>query len=337
MLGSAFFWARKHREHHRYTDTELDPYGINKGILHAHILWTMVKEPSKKIQVDVSDLKKDKIVSFQHKYYVPCTLFMSWIFPTLVAGYGWNDWFGGFIYAGIIRTFFVNQGIFCLNSLAHTFGEQPYDDRRSPRNHWFTAIVTLGEGYHNFHHEFPSDYRNAIRWYQFDPTKWVIWLSSVFGMADNLKRFPQNEIGKGQIQMIRKKIDNESRAYNWGPAIEDLPIMEWDDFVKTSKSPDSPSLIAIEGVIHDVSNFIEEHPGGKNFIKSAIGKDATALFNGGVYNHANAARNLLATLRVAILRGGGEVDIWKKTPTTIDATTTKTEVAQTDVAPTTTD
>jgi stearoyl-CoA desaturase (delta-9 desaturase) len=61
----------------------------------------------------------------------------------------------------------------------------------------------------------------------------------------------------------------------------------------------------------DVQDFIVDHPGGKALIASAIGKDATALFNGGVYEHSNAAHNLLSTMRVGILRGGQEVEVWK--------------------------
>jgi stearoyl-CoA desaturase (delta-9 desaturase) len=64
-------------------------------------------------------------------------------------------------------------------------------------------------------------------------------------------------------------------------------------------------------VLHDVSGFIADHPGGKALIASAVGKDATALFNGGVYEHSNAAHNLLSTMRIGILRGGQEVEIWK--------------------------
>ena len=66
------------------------------------------------------------------------------------------------------------------------------------------------------------------------------------------------------------------------------------------------------GVVHDVSDFIKDHPGGKALISSGIGKDATAIFNGGVYNHSNAAHNLLSTMRVGVLRGGCEVEIWKR-------------------------
>lgn len=70
-------------------------------------------------------------------------------------------------------------------------------------------------------------------------------------------------------------------------------------------------MVAVAGVIHDVSGFIEDHPGGRSLIKSAIGKDATGLFNGGVYEHSNAAHNLLSTMRVGVLRGGQEVEVWK--------------------------
>jgi stearoyl-CoA desaturase (delta-9 desaturase) len=67
----------------------------------------------------------------------------------------------------------------------------------------------------------------------------------------------------------------------------------------------------VAGVIHDVSGFIADHPGGKALIASAVGKDATAMFNGGVYEHSNAAHNLLSMMRVGILRGGQEVEVWK--------------------------
>lgn len=66
------------------------------------------------------------------------------------------------------------------------------------------------------------------------------------------------------------------------------------------------------GVVHDVSDFIKDHPGGKAMISSGIGKDATAMFNGGIYLHSNAAHNLLSTMRVGVIRGGCEVEIWKR-------------------------
>ncbi|CAJ0927089.1 14279_t:CDS:1, partial [Entrophospora sp. SA101] len=66
--------------------------------------------------------------------------------------------------------------------------------------------------------------------------------------------------------------------------------------------------ILIEGIIYDVTNFIEEHPGGRSLITTSIGKDMTTAFNGGVYDHSNAARNLTSNFRVGVIAGGGEVE-----------------------------
>ncbi|UZP42211.1 hypothetical protein NXS19_010027 [Fusarium pseudograminearum] len=237
--------------------------------------------------------------------------FSSWLLlPAIVAGLGWGDWWGGLVYAGILRVCFVQQATFCVNSLAHWLGDQPFDDRNSPRDHVITALVTLGEGYHNFHHEFPSDYRNAIEWWQYDPTKWSIWLWKQLGLAYELKEFRANEIEKGRVQQLQKKLDQKRATLDWGIPLEQLPVVDWDDFVAQSKA--GKGLVAIAGVIHDVTDFIKDHPGGKALINSAIGKDATAIFNGGVYLHSNAAHNLLSTMRVGVLRGGCEVEIWKR-------------------------
>ncbi|KAH8667325.1 hypothetical protein BGZ60DRAFT_431572 [Tricladium varicosporioides] len=311
VQGSIRWWSRNHRAHHRYTDTLKDPYSVQKGILYSHMGWMVLKQNPKKIgRVDISDLNDDPLVIWQHKNYVPVAMFMAFIFPMLVSGFGWGDWAGGLIYAGILRLFVVQQATFCVNSLAHWLGDQPFDDRNSPRDHVITALVTLGEGYHNFHHEFPSDYRNAIEWHQYDPTKWCIAMWKFIGLATNLQRFPRNEIEKGRVQQLQKKIDEKRGLLDWGIPLEELPLIEWDDFVERCK--DGHALVAVAGVIHDVSAFIRDHPGGKALISSAIGKDATAIFNGGVYDHSNAAHNLLSTMRVGVLRGGVEVEIYKR-------------------------
>ncbi|KAH0259568.1 putative delta-9 desaturase, partial [Aureobasidium melanogenum] len=311
--GSIRWWARDHRAHHRYTDTDKDPYSVRKGLLYSHFGWMLMKQNPKRIgRTDISDLNDDPVVVWQHKNYLKVVFFMGLIFPTLVAGLGWGDYLGGFIYAGILRIFFVQQATFCVNSLAHWLGDQPFDDRNSPRDHVITAIVTLGEGYHNFHHEFPSDYRNAIEWHQYDPTKWSIWIWKQLGLAYDLKQFRSNEIEKGRVQQLQKKIDRKRAELDWGTPLESLPVMEWDDYVEQCKN--GRQLISVAGIVHDLgeSNFVNDHPGGKAMIKSGIGKDATAMFNGGVYFHSNAAHNLLSTMRVGVIRGGMEVEIWKK-------------------------
>jgi stearoyl-CoA desaturase (delta-9 desaturase) len=154
---------------------------------------------------------------------------------------------------------------------------------------------------------------NAIIWYQYDPTKWLIWAMSkipVFPQTYDLKTFRFNEIEKGRLQQQQKSLDKKRSTLDWGVPLAQLPIISWDDF-QAQASTGGAAVVAIAGVIHDISPFVADHPGGRALIKSAIGKDATALFNGGVYEHSNAAHNLLSTMRVGILRGGQEVEGWK--------------------------
>lgn len=142
----------------------------------------------------------------------------------------------------------------------------------------------------------------------YDPNKWCIATWKFLGLASDLKTFSQNEIDKGKLQQEQKKLDRRYNVLDWGKPLTVLPLMEWDDFIDESKTR---ALVAVAGLVHDVTDFVDEHPGGKALISTAIGKDATAMFNGGVYYHSNAARNLLAKYRVGIIRGGGEVEIWK--------------------------
>ncbi|KAJ1919811.1 stearoyl-CoA 9-desaturase [Mycoemilia scoparia] len=298
VQGSIFWWCRDHRVHHRYTDTNKDPYNATRGLLHCHIGWMLVKKDRRSLgYADTSDLKSDPLVRWQHKYYPLLALLMGIIVPTCIPGLLWGDWRGGYFYASIGRIVAVHHATFCINSLAHALGEQTYDDEQTARDSFVTAIVTLGEGYHNFHHQFPNDYRNAIRFYQYDPTKWFILASKNLGLAYDLKTFPSNEITKGYLDMRLKNIRKEQAKLNYGPPVEKLPVYSAEEFLHQVRKC-SKQWMVIEGCIYDVKDFTSRHPGGKGLLNSGIGKDMTEAFNGGVYKHHNAARNLLWTMRV---------------------------------------
>lgn len=306
--GSVKWWGHSHRVHHRYVDTNRDPYNATRGFWFSHMGWMLEKaNPRFRARADISDLVDDWVVRFQHKHYLSIMLFSAFVVPTLFCGYFFDgDYLGGFIYAGIFRTFFIQQATFCVNSLAHWIGEQPFDDTRTPRDHVLTALVTMGEGYHNFHHEFPTDYRNAIKWYQYDPTKILIWTLSKLGLAYNLKTFSQNAIEQGLVQQQQKKLDRMKASLNWGTPLLQLPVWTIEEFYeKCKKDSDGKKsgLVLISGIVHDVSKFVDEHPGGAPLIRTSYGKDATKAFSGGVYFHSNAAHNLLATMRVAVIKG----------------------------------
>jgi len=299
--GSIKWWSRGHRAHHRYTDTDLDPYNAHKGFFYSHIGWMLFKPRRKPGVADISDLNKNEVVRWQHRYFVYLILLMGFAVPTAVAGFGWGDWAGGYFFAGAARLCFVHHSTFCVNSLAHWLGDAPFDDKHTPRDHVITAFITIGEGYHNFHHQFPMDYRNAIKSYQYDPTKWTIWFLSKLGLASHLKTFPENEVRKGQLTMQLKRLREVQEKIQWAADNSDLPVINFESFREQStKRP----LVLIAGFIHDLSDFMDEHPGGRHLITKYIGKDATTAFFGGVYDHSNAAHNLLSMKRVGVLHGG---------------------------------
>ena len=302
MEGPIIWWAREHRAHHRYTDTEEDPYNIKKGLLHAHLLWMVLERPRRRRHIDISDLKADRIVMWQSRHFPILAVLMGWIFPTVVIGLLFEDWLGGFFYGAIGKMFWVHQGTFCINSLAHYLGERPYDDRATPRDSFLVAMITLGEGYHNFHHTFPSDYRNGIRWYHYDCTKWVIALWEKAGLAYNLKRVEWSEIERAHLQELQKKLESQIESLPQGKPLHCLPMIDWTEYQWLVMN--GTALIAVEDVVHDVGGFIAEHPGGSRLIQGFVGKDATAAFKTGIYSHSKVARNILVLTRVALLRKG---------------------------------
>eukprot|EP01113_Clastostelium_recurvatum_P005982 TRINITY_DN126_c0_g1_i2.p1 TRINITY_DN126_c0_g1~~TRINITY_DN126_c0_g1_i2.p1 ORF type:complete len:776 (-),score=232.97 TRINITY_DN126_c0_g1_i2:56-2383(-) len=296
VQGSVRWWCRDHRAHHRYTDTDADPYSAHKGFFYSHIGWMLMKQNPDTIgRASIEDLNQDPWIRWQHRHYVPISVVMGVLLPSLVCGL-WGDLYAGYFYAGVLRLVLVHHATFFVNSLAHYWGEISYADHHTPRDSILTALLTFGEGYHNFHHEFPHDYRNAIFFWQYDPTKWFIKAMEMCGLASNLKVFSQNEVMKGRVQMSQKMLDKKAQDVDWGFTPAELPLYTKQTLADAVAQ--GRKLLVCEGIVHDVATFVEEHPGGRAFIDTAIGKDITNNFNGGVYEHSNGARNLLAQMRV---------------------------------------
>ncbi len=190
--GSALRWSADHRVHHAHTDETQDPHNIRKGFWWAHWGWLFYRG-SEQDPRTVSDLSADPLVRFQHRFYLPLAALFGFLLPALI-GLAWSDFVGVVLLAGFLRLAVQYQATFCINSVAHSIGRRPYSRETSARDSFIAAILTLGEGYHNFHHRFPGDYRNGAKALQFDPTKWVIWLLSKFGFTWGLKRTPNEKI-----------------------------------------------------------------------------------------------------------------------------------------------
>jgi stearoyl-CoA desaturase (delta-9 desaturase) len=214
IFGAAAFencalaWVSDHRRHHKHVDHDEDPYDISKGFFHAHIGWILFKVNPEPPWDNVADLRKDPLVMWQDRFYVPIAVVTSFVVPALL-GYwqgGAIGALGGFLLAGVARVVAVQHMTFFINSLCHTVGNQPYSNKCSARDSWFMAIFTFGEGYHNYHHEFQHDYRNGVKWWQWDPTKWTIWTLEKIRLVRGLRRVPEDKILLAQLADARRRL-----------------------------------------------------------------------------------------------------------------------------------
>jgi stearoyl-CoA desaturase (delta-9 desaturase) len=234
LQNSALLWSANHRDHHRFIDDpERDPYCARRGFWFSHIGWMLHNYASGEPNLStVRDLERDPLVMFQHRYYLPIALGMNFGTP-LLAGWATGDPLGTLLLAGFLRLVVGHHTTFFINSLAHMWGLRPYSDENTARDNGVIAMLTFGEGYHNFHHKFSHDYRNGVRWWQWDPSKWFISLMNWLGLANNLKRVPWFKIqralletqfrraerqlallpGRAQIEQLRRRVADEYEAF----------------------------------------------------------------------------------------------------------------------------
>ena len=189
---SALKWCSQHRQHHRFTDTEHDPYGVHMGFWHAHIGWILFWRHTTNYD-NVKDLRRSKLVAHQHDHHDWWSVGGGVVLPMLCA-IAIGHPLGGFILVICLRIVLVLHSTFFVNSFAHTFGVKTFGATKSARDNWLGAILTNGEGFHSFHHRFPSDYRNGFRWYHWDPSKWCIYLLSKVGATWDLRRTSEQKI-----------------------------------------------------------------------------------------------------------------------------------------------
>lgn len=241
IQSSAYDWCSGHREHHRHVDdVHDDPYSAGRGFWFSHIGWMLKKYPSGQFDYkNIPDLKKDKILDLQHEYYG------FWVIATNVIiigalGLALGDLWGTLLVVGILRIVLTHHFTFFINSLCHVIGSRPYTDENTARDNPILAIFTWGEGYHNYHHHFQYDYRNGVKWWQYDPTKWFIAGLSKLGLAKNLKTVDDITIRHAELTMRFKRAEKEiAKASKLGmlddklTAFKDHIRQEYDAFAKT--------------------------------------------------------------------------------------------------------
>ncbi|MBK8970792.1 MAG: fatty acid desaturase [Hahellaceae bacterium] len=202
LQNTILAWSSGHRRHHRHVDSEeKDPYSIRRGFWFAHMGWMLRNYKSGEVDLsNVADLQRDPVVMWQQRHYAKLVLISNVGVPVAL-GLLNGDVLGMFLLAGFLRLVISHHVTFFINSLCHMWGRQPYTDTNTARDNPLLALVTYGEGYHNFHHFFQTDYRNGVRWWQFDPTKWIIFGMSWVGLTTNLKRVPDFKIQEAVVNM----------------------------------------------------------------------------------------------------------------------------------------
>ncbi|HVR39181.1 MAG TPA: fatty acid desaturase, partial [Thermoanaerobaculia bacterium] len=198
--NSILWWSSQHRVHHSHVDKDWDPYNIKRGFWWAHILWIFYKnEERDDTFANATDLKENPIVMWQHRWHKVILIVGGFGLPTLI-GWAFGNPIAGLLWGGFTRLVVIHHTTFFVNSLAHYLGKPLYNAEVSARDNWIVALLTLGEGYHSFHHRFPADFRNGIRWYQWDPAKWFIGTLRLIGMARDLIATPPPQIEQARMR-----------------------------------------------------------------------------------------------------------------------------------------
>ncbi|ODM95066.1 Stearoyl-CoA desaturase 5 [Orchesella cincta] len=186
--NSIYEWARDHRVHHKFTETNADPVNSKRGFFFSHVGWLCCKKhPDVKLiggKVDMSDILNDPVVYYQKKYYVPSVIVCFALLPTVIPWYYWGEslW-NAYWVAVILRYCFALNATWLVNSAAHMYGDRPYDKNIAPAENITVSALTLGEGYHNFHHTFPFDYTTSEWGYRINITTAILDFFSLFGLA----------------------------------------------------------------------------------------------------------------------------------------------------------
>ncbi|MFT5321993.1 MAG: stearoyl-CoA desaturase (delta-9 desaturase) [Pseudohongiellaceae bacterium] len=234
LQNDCITWASDHRRHHLYVDdNEKDPYSAGKGFWYSHFEW-MIRDyqSTREDTSNVQDLIADPILVWQRKYYLPLLLIMNFGLPVLLGLINGDIW-GSLLLAGFLRLVVSQHFTYLINSAAHIWGSRAYDPSQSARDNWFISLFTFGEGYHNYHHTFAWDYRNGIKWYHWDPTKWLIKTCSWIGLTSKLRQCSayRQELTRLQVQYTKalEKCEKVIDSPSWQEKLE----LEYSQLVET--------------------------------------------------------------------------------------------------------
>lgn len=201
--NDVYEWSRDHRVHHKFSETDADPHNATRGFFFSHMGWLLVrKHPDvrdKGGKVDMADLAADKVLMFQRKYYIPLVVSMCFMMPSFGPHYFWGESLPiAFYVCAMFRYTVTLHSTWLVNSAAHMWGQRPYDKNINPAENKYVSALACGEGWHNYHHTFPYDYKTSELGYRINMTTMFIDFWSYLGLAYDRKTVP--------VELIRRRI-----------------------------------------------------------------------------------------------------------------------------------
>uniref|UniRef100_U5EY18 Putative fatty acid desaturase n=1 Tax=Corethrella appendiculata TaxID=1370023 RepID=U5EY18_9DIPT len=241
--NSIYEWVRDHRVHHKFTDTNADPHNAKRGFFFSHIGWLMLRKhpdvKNKGSTIDMTDLESDAFVMFQKKYYLIMMPIITFIIPTMTGCYVLGDSLKNSWYVVAIFRYTISLNFtWLVNSYAHIWGTKPYDKSISPTNTKLVGILAIGEGWHNYHHVFPWDYKTAeVQTYTTNWTLYFINLWAKWGLAYDLKTVSEEIIQKRVLRTgdgshpctTENDVQQKLLDYINSAAENDEHLWGWDD------------------------------------------------------------------------------------------------------------
>ncbi|KAL3279052.1 hypothetical protein HHI36_016567 [Cryptolaemus montrouzieri] len=223
-------WARDHRVHHKYSETHADPHNANNGFFFSHVGWLLCKKhpdvKEKGSRIDLSDLYADPILAFQKKHYLILMPLVAFILPTFAPMYFWGESFTNAYCLNILRYCITLNATWLVNSAAHMIGWRPYDKNISPSENKFVSLFALGEGFHNYHHTFPWDYKTAeLGKYSLNFSTALIDFFAKIGWAHDLKTVSDDMIKKRCLRTG----DGSHEVWGWGD--KDQPKEDYNEAI----------------------------------------------------------------------------------------------------------
>jgi len=201
-------WCRDHRVHHKYAETDADPHNANRGFFFAHVGWLLTrKHPdviTKGRQLDCTDLLNDPVIRVQKRFYVLFYVIFVFVLPILIPIHLWSESVSNAIFAAILRYAISLHCTWFVNSAAHMFGNKPYNPRIEARENLFVSFGAFGEGFHNYHHEFPFDYSTSETGWRLNITTFFIDMMALIGQAYDRKKLSQKFIDERKLKVMSK-------------------------------------------------------------------------------------------------------------------------------------